>query len=107
MAHLALSARGTIALTGAERPVLVTGNAAAIADALRNIIENSLAHTAPGTEVIVEVGPQGAIMDRQRDNVISERPCADERRLQANERLCVSRSTSALPDLPRSAPPAG
>ena len=50
MAHLALSARGTIALTGAERPVPVTGNAAAIADALRNIIENSLAHTAPGTD---------------------------------------------------------
>ena len=69
MAHLALSARGTIALTGAERPVPVTGNAAAIADALRNIIENSLAHTAPGTEVIVEVGPQGAIMDRQRDTL--------------------------------------
>ena len=39
--------------------------------------------------------------------VVSERPCADERRLQPNERLCVSRSTSALPDLPRSGPPAG
>ena len=38
--------------------------------------------------------------------VVSERPCADERRLQPNERLCVSRSTSALPDLPRSGPPA-
>ena len=29
------------------------------------------------------------------------------RGLQPNERLCVSRSTSALPDLPGSAPPAG
>jgi signal transduction histidine kinase len=40
MAHLALSAGRTIALTGADHPVLVTGNAAAIADALRNLIEN-------------------------------------------------------------------
>ena len=61
MAHLALSACRNIALTGIDHPVLVTGNAAAIADALRNLIENALAHTAPGTEVIVEVGAEGAI----------------------------------------------
>ena len=61
MAHLALSACRTIALTGVDHPVLVTGNVAAIADALRNLIENALAHTAPGTEVIVEVGAEGAI----------------------------------------------
>jgi signal transduction histidine kinase len=61
MAHLALSACRTIALTGSDHPVLVTGNAAAIADALRNLIENALAHTAAGTEVIVEVGAEGAI----------------------------------------------
>src|SRR5215831_3686070 len=61
MAHLAVSDHRTIALTGADHPVLVTGNAAAIADALRNLIENALAHTAPGTEVIVDVGPEGAI----------------------------------------------
>jgi two-component system, OmpR family, sensor histidine kinase TctE len=61
MAHLALSARRTIALTGADYPVVVTGNAAAIADALRNLIENALVHTAPGTEVIVEVDREGAI----------------------------------------------
>jgi len=61
MAHLALSARRTIALTGAEQPVSVAGNAAAIADALRNLVENALAHTAPGTEVVVEVGPEGTI----------------------------------------------
>jgi len=55
MAHLALLDCRTIALTGAEHSVIVTGNAAAIADALRNLIENALAHTAPGTEVVVEV----------------------------------------------------
>jgi two-component system, OmpR family, sensor histidine kinase TctE len=61
MAHLAVSDGRTIALTGADHPVLVIGNAAAIADALRNLIENALAHTARGTEVIVDVGPEGAI----------------------------------------------
>jgi signal transduction histidine kinase len=61
MAHLALSACRTIALTGADDPVVVTGNASAIADALRNLIENALVHTAPGTEVIVELDREGTL----------------------------------------------
>jgi signal transduction histidine kinase len=61
MAHLALSARRSIALTGANHPVVVTGNAAAITDALRNLIENALVHTPPGTEVVIEVDPKGAV----------------------------------------------
>jgi signal transduction histidine kinase len=77
MAHLALSARRTIALTGPDHPVNVIGNAAAITDALRNLIENALLYTPPGTEVIVEIdsigvisvsdsGPGIAAEDRQR-----------------------------------------
>jgi two-component system, OmpR family, sensor histidine kinase TctE len=61
MAHLALAAGRTIALTGADHPVVVIGNAAAITDALRNLIENAFAHTPPGTEVVVDVAPTGAI----------------------------------------------
>jgi signal transduction histidine kinase len=61
MAHLALATGRAIALTGADRPVMITGNAAAIADALRNLVENALAYTAPGTEVIVEVRQEGAL----------------------------------------------
>ena len=61
MAHLALSHCRTIALTGADHPVLVMGNSAAIADALRNLIENAFAHTPPESEVVVEVGPEGTI----------------------------------------------
>jgi two-component system, OmpR family, sensor histidine kinase TctE len=61
MAHLALASGRSIALTGAEHSVTIIGNADAIADALRNLIENALAHTAPGTEVIVEVGSDGAL----------------------------------------------
>ena len=61
MAHLAVSDCRTIALTGADYPVLVIGNPGAIADALRNLIENALAHTPPESEVVVEVGPEGTI----------------------------------------------
>jgi signal transduction histidine kinase len=61
MAHLVLAAGRTIALTGADHPVIVIGNAAAITDALRNLIENALVHAPRGTEVVVEVNPRGAI----------------------------------------------
>jgi signal transduction histidine kinase len=61
MAHLALAANRPIALTGVDHPVIVIGNASAITDALRNLIENVFAHTPPGTEVVVEVDPTGAI----------------------------------------------
>ena len=44
-----------------DHPVNVIGNAAAITDALRNLIENALVHTPQGTEVVVEVDPKGAI----------------------------------------------
>jgi signal transduction histidine kinase len=61
MAHLALAAGKSIALTGDEGPVVIAGNAPAIADALRNLIENALAHTPRDTEVIVEVAADGAV----------------------------------------------
>ena len=61
MAHLALSARRSIALIGADQPVNVIGNPPAITDALRNLIENALVHTGQGTEVTVEVDLAGAI----------------------------------------------
>ena len=76
MAHLALATGRTIALTGAEHPVVVTGNAAAIADALRNLVENALTHTATGTEVIVEVGGEGAlsVLDSGPGIPVDDRP---------------------------------
>ena len=81
MAHLALSACRTIALTGADHRVLVSGNAAAIADALRNLIENALAHTPPESEVIVEVRPEGTIsvQDNGPGIPVEDRPHIFER----------------------------
>jgi signal transduction histidine kinase len=76
MAHLALATGRTIALTGADRPVMITGNAAAIADALRNLVENALVHTALGTEVVVEVGQGGAlsVLDSGPGIPVDDRP---------------------------------
>jgi signal transduction histidine kinase len=76
MAHLALAMGRTIALTGANQPVVITGNAAAISDALRNLVENALAHTASGTEVIVDVGQQGtlSVLDNGPGITADDRP---------------------------------
>jgi two-component system, OmpR family, sensor histidine kinase TctE len=76
-----LSACRTIALTGADDPVIVTGNAAAIADALRNLIENALVHTAPGTEVIVELAREGtlSVLDSGPGIAADDRPHIFER----------------------------
>ena len=66
LAPLALSQRKTLALTGARRPVRVRGDGDALARAVRNLVENGLAHTAPGTTVEIAVGSEGVIrvMDR-------------------------------------------
>jgi signal transduction histidine kinase len=81
MAHVALSVGRTIALTGADHPVVVTGNAAAIADALRNLIENALVHTPAHTEVIVELDPSGTIsvLDSGAGITVEDRPHIFER----------------------------
>jgi signal transduction histidine kinase len=76
MAHLALASSRSIALTGAEHPVRITGNAEAIADALRNLVENALAHTRPETEVIVEVSSEGvlSVLDSGPGIPVNDRP---------------------------------
>ena len=43
-------------------PTHFSGDAAAIREALRNLVENAVRHTPPGTEVQVTVGPAGTIL---------------------------------------------
>jgi signal transduction histidine kinase len=66
LAPLALAQHKTVAVTGARRPVRVRGNGDALARAVRNLVENALAHTAPGTTVEIAVASEGVIcvMDR-------------------------------------------
>ncbi len=55
-------ARGrTIALEGAEQPVLVWGNPDEMADAIRNLVENAVHHTPEGTEVTLRVMSEGRV----------------------------------------------
>lgn len=61
LAPLAIAQERSIALVGADRPVLVKGNRYAVEDALRNLIENAIAHTPPHTEILVEVTEDGKV----------------------------------------------
>jgi two-component system, OmpR family, sensor histidine kinase TctE len=45
----------SLALEATDKPVLVRGNADALADVLRNLIENAVAHSPPRTEITVAV----------------------------------------------------
>jgi signal transduction histidine kinase len=66
MAPWSLAQNKTIAFHGDDKPLLVSGNRYAIGDAIRNLVENAVAHTAPGTEVTVGTCDDGSasISDR-------------------------------------------
>ena len=53
---LALSSGRELALTAPDRPVTVRGDAFALEDALRNLIDNALRHGPPGETIEVTVG---------------------------------------------------
>jgi signal transduction histidine kinase len=61
LAPLAVSHERSLGLQVPEQPVYVKGNRHAIEDALRNLVENALAHTAPHTEVAISVRAAGMI----------------------------------------------
>jgi signal transduction histidine kinase len=59
LAPLAIAEGKKLAFLEAPKPVIVRGNAYAIADAVRNLVENAISFTAPGTEVEVAVNVSG------------------------------------------------
>jgi signal transduction histidine kinase len=61
MAPVAIEKTRELAFDGGTQPVLVRGHAPAIEDALRNLIENALAHAPPHSEIQVRVYPQGKV----------------------------------------------
>ncbi len=50
-----------LGLSATDRPVLVRGNGYAIADAVRNLVENAVVHSPPDAEVTVAVHDDGRI----------------------------------------------
>jgi signal transduction histidine kinase len=56
VAPLALARRRSVAVAGAESPVIVHGNHDALHQALRNLAENAVNHTAEATTVEILVG---------------------------------------------------
>jgi signal transduction histidine kinase len=61
LAPLAVSRDRTVAVSSAPGPVLVHGNADTIGRAVRNLVENALAHTPAGTAVEISVDPDGVL----------------------------------------------
>lgn len=61
IAPLALAQGKTIALTGTEGPVWIIGNAEMLRRAIRNLVENALNHTPPGTDVEIVVREDGMV----------------------------------------------
>jgi signal transduction histidine kinase len=66
LAPIALAHDKRVAVSGAQGPVLVRGNADMLGRAVRNLVENALAHTPTGTTVEIETDPAGAIFVSDR-----------------------------------------
>jgi signal transduction histidine kinase len=69
MAPWAIARQRSLAFVGCPEPVVISGNAQAIEDAVRNLIENAVAHTPGGTEVTIEVKPGQIIVADRGDGV--------------------------------------
>jgi signal transduction histidine kinase len=59
VAGVAIGQRKEVALTGES--VLVRGNQAMIFRAIRNLVDNAIKHTQPGSEVVVDVREDGTV----------------------------------------------
>ena len=61
LAPWTLAQKRSIAFVGAGRPVVVKGNPHAIADAIRNLVENAVTYSPASSQVTVETSTNGAV----------------------------------------------
>jgi signal transduction histidine kinase len=78
MAPWALARKRTLAFNGAGKPVRVKGNAHAVADAIRNLVENAVVHSPVGAEALVSTHPDGSVSVADHGSGIS---AADQQRI--------------------------
>jgi len=72
MAPWAVTQQRTIAFAGSEMPTEVSANTHAIADAIRNVVENAIVHSPPGGEVVVTVHSDRRVTIADRGEGVSE-----------------------------------
>jgi signal transduction histidine kinase len=78
MAPWALTRERTIGFKGSGTPAHIKGNAQAISDALRNLIENAVVHSPAKAEVLVSAHPEGFVSVTDRGSGV---PAADRERI--------------------------
>jgi signal transduction histidine kinase len=61
LAPWAVAQGRTLAYVAASEPALVRGNAFAIDDAIRNLVENAVAHAPAGSEIVVSAHDEGSV----------------------------------------------
>lgn len=61
MAPLAIKEKRSIEIVGADTPVMVRGNADALEQAVRNLVENAIRYSPPQTTVTIDVGTDGTV----------------------------------------------
>jgi signal transduction histidine kinase len=61
MAPLALAQKKELVMKAGDAPIFVRGNPTALADAIRNLVDNALRFTNPGQAVEIAVSPGCAI----------------------------------------------
>ena len=71
MAPWSLAQEKSLAFHGEDNPVVIRGNHYAIGDAIRNLVENAVVHTAAGSEVTVSTLANGSVSVADRGPGIS------------------------------------
>jgi len=88
LAPLVIREGRSIEVVGAQSPVIINGNAFALEQALRNLVENAIKYSARGSTITIEVSqtPSIRVIDRGRGVPYDEREMIFERFHRADRR---------------------
>jgi len=88
LAPLVIREGRSIEVVGAQNPVMINGNAFALEQALRNLVENAIKYSARGSTITVDVTdePSIRVIDRGRGIPLHERELIFERFRRADRR---------------------